>query len=111
MRRPQPRERSKPTPTYLPGQEKNAPEAETGEVVEPFKPKIVSAIEFDEPLPPDIAWWRHAAVECLRCPSRLSNRQSEFLAVMVEWEGRPSQKQIEWLMAIHARLYPVRATA
>jgi hypothetical protein len=78
---------------------------------EPRKPKIVSLIEFNEPLPPDMVWWRHAAVECLRCPRRLSNRQSEFLVAMVEWEGRPSSKQIDWLMALHARLYPARVPA
>jgi hypothetical protein len=75
------------------------------------KPKTVSAVQFVEPLPPDMVWWRHAASECLKRQNVLGRRECDFVAAMWEWEGRPSQKQIDWLMAIHARLYPVRGAA
>jgi hypothetical protein len=71
------------------------------------KRKIPSIIRFMEPSPADVAWWRHAAAECLRQERRLYPRECEFVAAMVEWDGRPSPKQVDWLMVLHARLYPV----
>jgi hypothetical protein len=71
------------------------------------KRKIPSIIRFIEPLPADVTWWRHAAAECLRRERRLYPREREFVAAMVEWGGHPSPKQVDWLMVLHARLYPV----
>ena len=69
--------------------------------------KIPSVIRFIEPLPADVAWWRHAAAECLRQEHRLHPREREFVAGMVEWDGRPSPRQVDWVIVLHARLYPV----
>ncbi len=71
------------------------------------KPKSAPAIGFEEPLPPEMVWWRHAGAECLRHEHRLQPHEREFVARMVQWDGRPSQKQIDWLMRMHARLYPI----
>jgi hypothetical protein len=71
------------------------------------KRKITPIVQFAEALPPDMAWWRWAAVEILKHERRLHPHEREFAATMVEWEGRPSPAQVDWLSGLHARLYPV----
>lgn len=75
------------------------------------KRNITPVVIFSEPLPPDMAWWRWAAVEILRQERRLHPHERDFASTMVEWEGRPSQAQVDWLAGLHARLYPAAVPA
>jgi hypothetical protein len=67
--------------------------------------RYAPSICFIETLPADMAWWRWAAVEILRQERRLHPHERKFAATMVEWDGRPSQAQVDWLAGLHARLY------
>jgi hypothetical protein len=84
---------------------KNAMTAAYNEDSAPRKRNITPVVRFSEALPPDMAWWRWAAVEILKQERRLHPHEREFAAAMVAWDGRPSSKQVDWLSALHARLH------
>jgi hypothetical protein len=47
--------------------------------------------------------WRSMARECAARPELLSNREISFVQSMTRWH-QPSQKQVNWLISIHARV-------
>jgi hypothetical protein len=48
--------------------------------------------------------WREMRSFCLRHRSRLSARELEFVIDLGKWRGSLTDKQFNWLSAIHARL-------
>jgi hypothetical protein len=48
--------------------------------------------------------WREAQSYCADRPHLLSTRECEFIESLAQWRGTPTEKQLAWLAAIHARL-------
>jgi hypothetical protein len=48
--------------------------------------------------------WREMRDFCLQHRSRLSARELEFVTDLGRWRGSLTEKQFNWLSAIHARL-------
>lgn len=48
--------------------------------------------------------WREMAAFCHARRWQLAEREREFVEAMAQWRGAPSEKQLAWLDAIHARL-------
>jgi hypothetical protein len=48
--------------------------------------------------------FQQAAGEILRVGLKaLTKRENEFLTTILEWEGRPTEKQLRWLLTLAAR--------
>ena len=56
-----------------------------------------------------LSWWRQMAVECQAHRRELNAREREFVNAILGWRDVPSEKQLSWLIAIHARLHEVSA--
>jgi hypothetical protein len=48
--------------------------------------------------------WRDLCDVCLEHRYRLGSREAEFVESLADWRGTPTEKQLAWLVAIHARV-------
>jgi hypothetical protein len=48
--------------------------------------------------------WHAMAAYCNRHSDQLTDKERDFIATMLEWRRRPSEKQEKWLCDIYARL-------
>jgi hypothetical protein len=48
--------------------------------------------------------WRSMAWTCFRSAEQLSPRDRDFIEVILGYQRRPSDKQLEWLVSIHKRV-------
>jgi hypothetical protein len=48
--------------------------------------------------------WRYVRGWCARHAEFLSEREYEFIASLANWRGRPTEKQLNWLLAIERRI-------
>jgi hypothetical protein len=53
------------------------------------------------PIPPE---WRDMATFCRKHAQSLTERERAFVLSMVKWRGEPSERQIDWLLAIFERV-------
>lgn len=56
------------------------------------------------PPPAGIPWHRMASF-CRARPWLLSPREREFVQSILTWRGQPTEKQMEWLVDLYARLH------
>ena len=74
-------------------------------------PKPVPVFD-DAPPPSNNGWrptfdpdWREMAEYCRRHLGRLSAREQDFVrTISRDWRGMPTERQFQWLQAIHRRL-------
>jgi hypothetical protein len=57
------------------------------------------------------AEWQHIALVCRDHAHLLSDRERDFLANIARLRRPPSDKQLDWLLAIYERLQPPQETA
>jgi hypothetical protein len=72
------------------------------------KPKFTVSKEWSPPLEPtaaDWAWWKRCAAEAGGRADELTSTEREFVEKMAKWRGRPSEKQLAWLISIFRRLF------
>ena len=48
--------------------------------------------------------WRHMVDACTDQPHRFTLKERQFLQSMRHWYGRPSSKQLDWLIALFERV-------
>jgi hypothetical protein len=48
--------------------------------------------------------WRATLAYCAKHADRLSDKERDFLRTLTYWRGEPSEKQLDWLEGIAARL-------
>jgi hypothetical protein len=58
-----------------------------------------------EAISADSVDWKDALDVCLDCIHALDLRSRAFVQSLSRWRGEPSQKQLEWLFDIYARVY------
>jgi hypothetical protein len=57
-----------------------------------------------EQMPPQEAPWRKVRGFCAGHADLLSERDQQFIASLARWRGRPTERQLEWLFDIEARV-------
>jgi hypothetical protein len=53
---------------------------------------------------PTIADWQKMASLCFARRAYLNPREREFIESMLRWRRKPTERQLDWLIALHARL-------
>jgi hypothetical protein len=48
--------------------------------------------------------WRYVRGWCARHKEYLSERDQAFIASLAHWRGRPSEKQLQWLLDVEQRI-------
>jgi hypothetical protein len=48
--------------------------------------------------------WRNTLAYCSRHAAQLSAKENDFLKTLTHWRGEPSERQLDWLEGIAAKL-------